>query len=117
MGRYAEFNTMFSYKFAFAKQSSNDITLFGGECFSIRDDEGKGWWSWNQADIPIIKAKLATLDPSKPLPDLLAYEKSAAGTDELLGSLWSSENYAYVLGLLIYHQLTYSQNLLAEFEF
>lgn len=116
MGRYAEFNTNFSYKFAFGGQSSNDMTLFGGECFGIRDDEGVGWWSWNQADLPVIKAKLVALEPSKSFPDFDAYEKSAAGTDDLWGAL-ESQNHTYILGVLIYHQLAYTKNLLVQFEF
>ena len=116
MGRYAEFNTMFSYKFVFGGQSSNDITLFGGECFGIRDDEGRGWWSWNQADLPVIKAKLAAMEPSTPLPNFDAYDKSAAGTDDLWHAI-ESKNHAYILGALIYHQLSYANTLLAEFEF
>ena len=116
MGRYAEFNTNFSYKFAFATQSSSDITIFGGECFGIRDDEGKGWWSWNQSDLPVIKAKLTALEPSKPLPNFDSFKKCAAGTYDFRDSI-DSQNHAYILGALIYHQLTYSTTLLAEFEF
>jgi hypothetical protein len=114
MGRYAEFSTMFSYKFLFAKQSSNDITLFGGECMSLREDDGQGWWRWNQEDVPQILAKLNSYPHT--LPDFTKFENNCKGTAKLCESIETC-NPAFVLGALIYHQLLYTENLTAMFEF
>ena len=62
-------------------------------------------------------------DSEFPTVDFGLYEASAKGTEELLKKLYETSSdvdeevlYKYILASIIYHQLTYTENLSCEFE-
>lgn len=132
MGRFATFNTGFEYKFAFAIQSSWDITEFYGNC--IEDSFHVTWTA--EEDKEKIQTKLDNLQKTKKfLPEILLdqFKPSTQGTIELYYFLHeknpfktiqmernptSKEKlfYKYLLGCLIYHQLSYVDTLECDFE-
>jgi len=116
MGRYAFFNTHVEYKFAFGIQDSHDILLFGGTF-----DKEALEVSWKQEELISIYDELEHF--SYKLPDFDSFEKNYNGTYELknyiLDNYETKDNilfYKFLLGCLIYHQLSYTPNLFAHFE-
>jgi hypothetical protein len=116
MGRYAFFNTGVEYKFRFAQQDSIDMTLFGGKTFESEDNSGDLIQKWTKDDIPIIKENLE--DYGHYDLDLSKYENNINGTYKLKFDLCDTINdeYTYILGCIIYHQLHYTENLEVKFE-
>lgn len=113
MGRYANFNTGFSYKFAFAVQSSADITKFGGKCAYLSDEDSNGVWIWTAIDKPFLLKAVEHLHI-----EFEKYTFSCAGTDDLYNEICKiAKDHKDILGALIYHQLLYTPTLIAEFEF
>ena len=116
MGRYAFFNTDFEYKFGFGYQHSRDILLFGGNY-----DDGETI-TWSQIEQTSILDELEHF--SFALPDFEKFEKNVHGTYELRWHIEennkNTKNYVllsrFLLGCLIYHQLSYEPNLSASFE-
>ena len=116
MGRYAFFNTGLEYKFRFAQQDSIDMTLFGGKTFESDDNSGDLIQKWTKDDISIIKKNLEDFGYHE--LDLSKYENNINGTYELKFDLYDSteDDYTYILGCIIYHQLQYTENLEVKFE-
>ena len=116
MGRYAFFDTGFEFKFGFGFQESDDILLFGGK---YNGDDTICW---------IQKEQVSILDELKhfpyELPDFEKFEKNLSGTYKLRWSIeennQKTENYkllyGFILGCLIYHQLSYQPVLISSFE-
>ena len=121
MGRYAEFNTGFLYKFAFGIQASQDIEQFGGyTVYETFDDATIEWSSDDREEIEGTLHHMETLHGYS-RPDLTQYEKTEKGTYNLFSDIQYTANtkqpyYLYVLGLLIYHQLSYKEDLSAVYE-
>lgn len=126
MGRYAFFNTGVEYKFSFGVQSSYDILEFGGYC--EREDletEGEGHIEWTQDDLEYIDTKLKSMEEEDGLirPDITQFKKTVSGTSEFryAAEKANKERSAYffnpyILGLIIFHQLQYTDKLTAKFE-
>ena len=116
MGRYAFFNTGLEYKFRFAQQDSMDMTLFGGKTFESEDNSGDLIQKWTKDDISIIKENLVDYGYNE--LDLSKYENNISGTYKLKLDLYDTmyEEYTYILGCIIYHQLQYTENLEVKFE-
>ena len=125
MGRYAFFSTGFEYKFAFGVQPSEDILLFGGNACFEDSDYGYLKHSWEKEDMSLIEKKLQEclewlgIDPVK----FESYEKNNTGTYNLvydLQHLTKEHNEEvtarYILGCAIYHQLLYTDALVADYE-
>ena len=116
MGRYAFFNTDFEYKFGFGYQNSSDILLFGGKY----DGDETVTWSKEEQFSVLDKLEHFPYD----LPDFEKFEKNIHGTSELDWYIEennkNTQNYEllsrFILGCLIYHQLSYEPNLTAHFE-
>lgn len=121
MGRYAFFNTTFEYKFAFAIQPSSDMLMFGGSEVQTKYDEDFGH-SWTKEDLPEIMETLKIISKfcCIPIPKFESYEKSLEGTkimrNELDKQIKDPLDYRFLLGCLIYHQLTYKEPLTVEYE-
>lgn len=123
MGRYAFFSTGFEYKFRFGIQPSEEITLFGG---TASHEQGYPSQTWTEEDISMIEEKLKNLldwigeEPVR----IEDYEKNLDGSYKLFSDLYSlyetdhDEKIVaqYILGCLIYHQLLYTETLIAEYE-
>lgn len=123
MGRWAFFNTGFEYKFAFATQSSADITTFGGQDDGRDDERGYYFWSWSACcDAERCLRNLRRMEKDygwKPL-DFDVWGKTEDGTRDLWVNLCDSISgdaaNRYILGCLIYHQLTYCKELSCHYE-
>ncbi len=121
MGRYAFFNTSFEYKFAFAIQPSSDMQIFGGSELASKEDDSFAH-SWTKDDLPDIKETLEILSKfcKLDLLDFETYEKSIKGTNKLWHDLYdkmkSPQDYTFMLGCIIYHQLLYTDPLTVEYE-
>jgi hypothetical protein len=124
MGRWAHFNTGFEYKFAFATQNSADITTFGGQDDGHDEPSGYYHWSWSaccDAERCLRNIRRLEKDNGWSPVDFDAWAKCEEGTSALWGALdktggYSETKYRYVLGCLIYHQLTYCKELSCDFE-
>lgn len=133
MGRYAYFTTGLEYKFAFGVQESLDITEFYG-AWRKNMDEYENSISWTEdEDKEMILEKLERMQKENimlPIIQFEQYKPSIQGTYEIrdyfyeiestlyFGSKEGNKNfYKYLLGCLIYHQLTYIENLSCDFEF
>lgn len=118
MGRYAFFSTGFEYKFAFAIQESDDILKFGG--FQTDECEIK----WINSDADFILKRLHQIENVFGWPefDFTKISKGLKGSEDIYCNrglhldLSSKYSYEYILGLLIYHQLTYTEILTCRFE-
>jgi len=118
MGRYAFFSTGFEYKFAFAIQESDDILKFGG--FHTSECEMK----WISSDADFILKRLRQMEKVFGWPefDFAKISKNLDGTEEIYCNrgtyldLSSKYTYEYLLGLLMYHQLLYTEILTCHFE-
>ncbi len=121
MGRYAQFNTGFEYKFVFGVQASQDIEQFGGyTVYETFDDATIEWSPDNCEEIEHTLQHMETLHGYS-RPDLTQYEKTEKGTYNLSRDIKYTANttqpyYLYALGLLIYHQLSYKEDLRAAYE-
>ena len=127
MGRYAFFNTDFEYKFWFSIQESTDIQRFGGIILNEYYHENEFHHKWEaEIDLPFIKRELSRLETIYGIDpvDCSTYKKSISGTyafyDFLQGHVGraiSEQCQAhYILGYLIYHQLTYTPELTVSYE-
>jgi hypothetical protein len=143
MGRYANFNTGFEYKFAFGIQPSQDIEKFGGTPSDEYDEQSNSTeHEWTQEDIPLIEKKLSYMKEKYKIthPDinlktfpLQGMEKAPFGsrfplTEEGTRSLCrdyksfvsnicdQKKLCKYILGCLIYHQLLYTNHLTVYYE-
>lgn len=118
MGRYAFFSTGLEYKFAFAVQESEDILKFGG--FQIAECEMK----WINSDADFILKRLRQIEKVFDWPeyDFTKVSKDHKGTEDIYCNrgtyldLTSKYTYEYLLGLIIYHQLLYTEILTCRFE-
>ena len=132
MGRYAEFITGFSYKFAFGVQDSLDITEFYG-AWRKNMEEYENSISWTaEEDKEMIFEKLERMQKENimlPVVQFELYKPSMQGTHDLreffcekeLKLMFASNDaaknfYKYILGCFIYHQLTYTEDLSCDFE-
>ncbi len=121
MGRYAEFETGFSYKFGFASQSSYDITEFYG-VWEKDLNYSENDISWTQDDKEKIFEKLRSMQKENlSLPDINfdMFPLSLQGTNELREFFYKvgCQDFKYELGCYIYHQLLYTEHLKCSFEF
>lgn len=128
MGRYAQFNTGFEYKFLFASQPSEDIKEFGGQINDTDDDEYNFYYSehfWTERDKEQILYTLNHFGEGFILPNFSIYDNDISGTYKM----YTEEQYCYqydniedkkiskfILGCLIYHQLLYEPNLTVKYE-
>lgn len=134
MGRYAQFNTGFEYKFTFGVQSSLDVTLFGGRG-KIDHDRLTGIWQWSTNDdmtnfdddcITILRRLREFEDKGYTIPKFHHYEKNVKGTrDMYVNEKFGKDTITKIdvgdlgefrMGCLIYHQLLYQPNLSVTFE-
>jgi hypothetical protein len=121
MGRFALFNTGVEYKFVFGEQSSGDMIQFGGSSYYGRDED-EAMHSWNkEKDIVDVEKKLdayGKIDGIEELKTLIPkYENNRDGTYKLKNDLFGkTNNYTYILGCIIYHQLQYVDILQVNFE-
>ena len=113
MGRYAFFNTGLEYKFKFALQSSSDMLNFEGLSYNGRDED-ELIHIWKKTDEIKIKEKLDNYYGQE--VDLTKFEKNLSGTYDLKEHLEETNDYTYVLGYLIYHQLQYVDELSVRYE-
>lgn len=114
MGRYAFFNTGLEYKFKFALQSSNDMLCFEGLSYNGRYED-ELTHIWKKTDEIKIKEKLDNCFETE--IDITKFEKNLSGTYDLREHLDAiTDNYTYVLGYLIYHQLQYVDELSVNYE-
>jgi hypothetical protein len=114
MGRYANFNTGFEYKFSFGGQSSYDIQEFGGEISGEKvngyDIDMEHKWTQEDKKNPSLELIASEIDFNK-------YEKNLEGTQKLAWDLYVlSLDHTYILGCLIYHQLLYTDVLTCSYE-
>jgi hypothetical protein len=132
MGRWAYFSTGLEYKFWFGLQSSSDILEFYGKENNEFDDEYRGtkYVSWNSSVKENIKNDLDIMKNEHSfIQDISwdSFEENLEGTTKLYHSFCENNNNnhteeqdeissKYLLGFLIYHQLTYTENLSCEFE-
>lgn len=134
MGKFAQFNTGFEYKFTFGVQSSLDLTLFGG-IGHIDHNRLTGSWKWStnddisnfNDDALIILRKLEEFEKKGYiLPKFYKYDKNLEGTHNLyinasfgrdiITKINIGDLNEFRLGCLIYHQLLYQPNLSVTFE-
>jgi hypothetical protein len=133
MGRYAEFNTGFEYKFSFGIQDSSDMQYFGGEVNDTDDVFYNTYYSghvWSERDKEMILSILNRFGEGFILPDFSKYERTLDGTYKLYGSNFYKLNdlercgdkklykkiAKFMLGCLIYHQLLYVDKLYVTYE-
>lgn len=124
MGRYANFNTGFEYKFVFAIQPSDDIKEFGGEVNNSDDEEYNYYYTghvWTEQDKDTILSILKNFGEGFRVPDFSNYECSVIGTTSLYEDFYDSSNKnnrspKFILGCLIYHQLLYEPDLSVQYE-
>ena len=141
MGRYANFNTGFEYKFWFGIQPSQDIEKFGGTPSGEYDEVcNRSEHEWTQEDIPLIEKKLSYMKEKYKIthPDLKSFplqgmEKAlfesrfpltSEGTTEVRNAYNSfvsnicddKKISKYILGCLIYHQLLYTEHLTVYYD-
>jgi hypothetical protein len=131
MGRYANFNTGFEYKFAFSIQASMDIEMFGGKDISVYDLSGElqeAKREWNQEDKAFILETLTEMaqDNQFEVPNFGEIENTLQGTYLMseyirVHRAFTSEvgepYYTFRLGCFIYHQLLYTPTLIASYEY
>ena len=121
MGRYAFFNTGVEYKFVFGRQSSGDMMQFGGTAYYGRD-ESEAMHHWiKEKDLDDMKNKLKNYDGTDGIEELdiliPKYENNIQGTYKLKSDLLDkTNNFTYILGCIIYHQLQYTDVLEVNFE-
>ena len=116
MGRYAFFSTGFEYKFGFATQESIDITYFGGDTINLETGEYAITWD-AEFDIDVCKDRVEEYEdtyaytPFNPAD----YSGDLAGTQKVLQD-YRYKHHTYLLGILIWHQLSWSPDLSAQAE-
>jgi hypothetical protein len=125
MGRYVSFNSGVEYKLVFGVQENQDIDYYGG-CHVFNEEEGTFDTIWLESDIQLVEQRLIEMEYAylfdRPL--LSNYEKTASGTHELKHELWNKYDYykidklkaRYLLGLILYHQLSYTCPLIAKLD-
>ena len=123
MGRYLFFNTGCEYKFIFGVQETTDIEFFGGN-WTLNEETGDIDRIWSETDIPEVNQRLLEMEYAYLFhrPTLSAYEQTPDGTDILKHDFWTQHKYhmidelkaRYLLGLVIYHQLSYQCPLIAR---
>lgn len=124
MGRYAFFNTEFEYKFGFAVQESEDITTFLGDPVIHEEDDGPAhrWNMVEDGELVLIEIRRLEEDLKLPELDFTTFSPDLDGTYALrdhIRTLFNSTEKAhwrYLLGVLIYHQLIYQEDLEATYE-
>jgi hypothetical protein len=119
MGRYAFFSTGIEYKFRFAEQCSSDITKFKGKLYSGSDEDNMVHRWIKSEDEPLIKEILKIFSENLGLDeiDITQFSKDIDGTHQLKYHLLElTNNYTFILGYIIYHQLQYVDNLSVNFE-
>ena len=126
MGRYLFFNTGLEYKMAFGVQHDTDIEFYGGQ-WMLNEEDGTFNRVWAETDIAIVNQRLLELEQAYLLdrPNLSLYKKTDDGTYTLKHDFWAKHKYhmidelkaRYLLGLLIYHQLSYQCPLIARTDF
>lgn len=126
MGRYANFNTGFEYKFWFGVQPSEDIQKFGGASWDDYDEQSNTMtYEWTKEDIPLIQKKLEYMKEKYKYnhDDISSFLLTPEGTKKLLQhNIHSNFNDSekklakYYLGCVIYHQLLYTDNLTVHYE-
>ena len=130
MGRYARFNTGLEYKFVFGIQPSDDITTFGGTFEELENDESiiHRCHSWSREDKDTVWRELSEFEGFI-MPNFDSYEMGMEGTNEIYKDIFDINIIEYVendkyslltrfcLGCLIYHQLSYCNELICFYEF
>ena len=130
MGRYAFFNTGFEYKFWFGTQPSEDILEFYGDFDKDSYDNQSGQYiiSWEASlDKDRIRKRLDKMTVKHsglPVVGWTNFPPHLDGTYTLrdyvttntTGIVDAKVHAKYVLGCLIYHQLTYKEELECDFE-
>ncbi len=116
MGRYALFSTGFEYKFGFATQESDEITYFGGDLMTLQTGEYHITWD-AEFDIDVCKDRVEeyedmyTYTPFNPAD----YSGDLKGTEKVRAD-YRYKHHTYLLGILIWHQLTWCPDLSATFD-
>ncbi len=130
MGRYVFFNTELEYKFRFGVQPSSDIRSFGGIHRWEHETPGNKHHEWERRDMEHIFKELEIVilvNSYLQMPDFEQFEGNLEGTSELKHDLYEYYNKAkyveeeeivarFILGCLIYHQLLYTDKLIASYE-
>jgi hypothetical protein len=123
MGRYISFNSGVEYKLVFGVQENQDIDYYGGR-HVFNEDEGTFDTMWLESDIQFVEQRLMEMEYAYLFdrPMLMNYAKNADGTQELKHDFWKKYDYykidelkaRYLLGLMLYHQLSYTFPLVAK---
>lgn len=127
MGRYAFFSTTYEYKFWFSLQDSLDIRRFGGVPLEASGGHYR-YHVWSKTDAEPIWRRLCSLvnlDAQAFKDWACEYERSLEGTESMhadfeAGLPWcpteSTSAALLCLGLSIWHQLQYTNDLYVRFE-
>lgn len=123
MGRYMFFNSGVDYKLVFGVQENQDIDYYGGR-HVFNKEEGTFDIMWLESDIPCIEQRLMDMEHAYLFdrPTMSKYAKNSEGTHELKHEFWEKYGYhkidelmaRYILGLILYHQLSYTCPLVAR---
>ena len=119
MGRFAFFSTGIEYKFRFGEQCSSDMTKFKGKLYNGSDEDNMVQRWVKSEDEPLIKEilKVFSLNLGLDEIDINSFSKDIDGTYKLRYHLEKlTDNYTFILGYIIYHQLQYVDNLSVNFE-
>jgi hypothetical protein len=125
MGRWVYFNTGVEYKFAFATQSSADITLFGGQDDGEDEAHGYYFWSWSACcdeERCLRNIRRMERDNGWGALDFDQWDKNEEGSMKLRNEIYDlitgneETRFRYILGCLIYHQLLWCRELSCHYE-
>lgn len=133
MGRYAHFNTGLDYKFAFGIQPSEDITTFGGTVEEFYEDNEDNehiehilrCHSWCREDRDTVWRELSEFEGFI-MPNFDSYERDMEGSSNIYRDVFELNTddvskyhllSRFCLGCLIYHQLSYCNELNCFYEF
>ena len=125
MGRYISFNSGVEYKLVFGIQENQDIDYYGGR-HVFNETEGTFDTMWLESDIQMVEQRLMEMEYAYLFdrPILSNYSKTASGTHDLKQDFWNKYDYykideikaRYLLGLVLYHQLSYTCPLIAKLD-
>jgi hypothetical protein len=125
MGRYISFNSGVEYKLVFGVQENQDIDYYGGH-HVFNEEEGTFDTMWLESDIQFVEQRLMEMEYAYLFdrPTLMNYAKNADGTQGLKHDFWNKYDYykidkikaRYLLGLILYHQLSYTCPLVAKWD-
>ena len=130
MGRYARFNTGLEYKFSFGVQPSDDITTFGGVAEELESNNFNNeedfihCHSWSREDRDTVFRELSEFEGFI-MPNFDSYKMDMEGSSDIYIDIFNMNTddvnkyrllSRFCLGCLIYHQLSYCNELSCFYE-